>query len=448
MNTKLLGDFNIYINDGNYGGIYPEKELFQKSGIPFISASDFTGRIFNYNGIKFIGEDLHFKILKKGQLKINDIIIVVRGNGIGKVGFFKDHIGECNINAQLAFLRTDPEELDPVYLYYLLSSEKYLSLIKRFGSGSAQPQLPINRLKQVPITYSSLQTQQKIASILSALDSKIELNNRINAELEAMAKTLYNYWFVQFDFPDKNGKPYKTNGGKMVWNEELKREIPEGWGFGTTSELFSFNPSLSLKQGSLSSYIDMNSLPLEGFMTKDIRTKEFNGGVKFQNGDLVIARITPCLENGKTGLITLLNDNEIGFGSTEFIVLRGKKMKLSSFAACLSRSELFRKYAIAKMIGTSGRKRVDASALAAFLIAIPDEVLLEKFESTVSLYFEKMTIHTKENQQLSSLRDWLLPMLMNGQVTVGAKEKVDYQIKEEEIRMAAEPGGETKFMKN
>ena len=308
---------------------------------------------------------------------------------------------------------------NPKYIFYLL---KTLGLNDR-GSGSGVPTMNRNHLHPLKVSaHLDLSTQQQIASVLSSLDSKIELNNRINRELEQMAKLLYDYWFVQFDFPFDfaQGKPYKTSGGKMVWNEELKREIPEGWEVGEASDLFSFNPTLSLKKGSLSSYIDMNALPTDGFMTKEVQLKEFNGGVKFQYGDLVVARITPCLENGKTGLISLLNDGEVGFGSTEFIVLRGRKMKLSSFAACLSRSEIFRKYAISNMTGTSGRKRVDASALEIFSMTIPPKELLIKFEEMVSAFFEKTTLNTKENQQLASLRDWLLPMLMNGQVTVGA----------------------------
>jgi type I restriction enzyme S subunit len=155
----------------------------------------------------------------------------------------------------------------------------------------------------------------------SDLDKKIEINNKINTELEAMAKLIYDYWFVQFDFPDANGKPYKSSGGKMLYNKALKRKIPEGWRDGNCSNLFNFNPTLSIKKGEISSHIDMNALPISGFMTKQVNKKPFSGGMKFQNGDVVIARITPCLENGKTGLISLLDENEVGFGSTEFIVL-------------------------------------------------------------------------------------------------------------------------------
>ncbi len=331
---------------------------------------------------------------------------------------------EDNLIVSTGFLTIDviDKDIDSEFLYYAITQKHitdYLHTIA-VNNVSSYPSINPSDIRNLEFKVpKDKAVQRRIASVLSSLDSKIDLNNRINVELEAMAKTLYDYWFVQFDFPDENGNPYKSSGGKMVWNEELKREIPGGWEVGTASDFFALNPGLSLKKGSLSSYIDMNALPTAGFMTKEVQLKEYNGGVKFQNDDLVIARITPCLENGKTGLITLLKENETGFGSTEFIVLRGRKMKLSSFAALLSRSELFRKYAIANMTGTSGRKRVDASALEIFPMAIPPEELLMKFEETVGTFFKKTTLNTTENQRLSNLRDWLLPMLMNGQVKVG-----------------------------
>jgi type I restriction enzyme S subunit len=127
------------------------------------------------------------------------------------------------------------------YIYYLLNLRDF----RPYVTGSAQPKLTQDNLSKMELLIHEPCEQQKIASVLSALDSKIELNNRINTELEAMAKTLYDYWFVQFDFPDKNGKPYKTSGGKMVWNEELKREIPEGW------EIDSIDSYAEVKKGEL-----------------------------------------------------------------------------------------------------------------------------------------------------------------------------------------------------
>ncbi len=312
---------------------------------------------------------------------------------------------------------------NPKYIYYLLSC---LGRI-RTSDKSAVPGVNRNELHEmaVPVIEDKAQ-QKKIATVLSALDAKIDCNNRINAELTAMAKTLYDYWFVQFDFPfdfasgkpAQNGTPYKSSGGKMVYNPTLKREIPAGWNAGMASDLFDFNPPLILPKNTEASYVGMNSLPLTGFMTNPPERKLFSGGMKFQNDDVVVARITPCLENGKTALISLLEDGEVGFGSTEFIVLRGKNYSLSAFASQLSRSASFRQFAISNMTGTSGRKRIDASTLETFSLPLPPEELLLKYEETASSFYKRMTNNTKENHYLTQLRDWLLPMLMNGQVTV------------------------------
>ncbi len=162
----------------------------------------------------------------------------------------------------------------------------------------------------------------------------------------------------------------------------------------------------------------MDSLPVTGFMTKLPNKKGFGGGVKFIKNDVAIARITPCLENGKTALLSRLDENEVGFGSTEFIVIRGKRNPLPYFGANLARSESFRRFAIANMTGTSGRKRIDAKILETYSLPVPPKSLLGKFEEAMEPLFGKMTSNAKENDELGICRDWLLPMLMNGQVTV------------------------------
>jgi len=320
----------------------------------------------------------------------------------------------------VALMKAKPKEnVTKNYLYYFLKQKHLFDYIDGLSPRTGgQTGVDVTMLKEYPISLPSIDYQMKVAGILGALDEKMDLNNKINAELEAMAKLIYEYWFVQFDFPDANDKPYKSSGGRMVYNETLKREIPEGWRAGDCSVLFDLNPALSIKKGVSSSYIDMNALPTSGFMTKKAKEKPFSGGVKFQNGDVVIARITPCLENGKTGLISLLNDDEVGFGSTEFIVLRGKSFDLRCFGACLARSEKFRKYAISKMTGTSGRKRVSYKELGLYEMPIPSKELLIAFEGRIAPLFERLTASTKENEELTNIRDWLLPMLMNGQVTV------------------------------
>jgi len=427
METKPLGEFNIYINDGNYGGIYPDKELFLEEGIPLISSSDFSGRTFNYEGIKFISEELHFGTLTKGHLKINDVIVVVRGS-VGKVGFFKDEIGECNLNPQLAFIRTDPKELNPLYLYYLLSSKKYSELLKRFATGSVQPQLPINRLKLIPIVYPDLSTQQKIAAVLSALDAKIELNARINAELESMAKTLYDYWFVQFAYPhpsspkwDGTSVPFgggAEGGGGLVWNEALKREIPLGWEVDNIMRL-----------GDL----------LGGGTPKTSEPSYWGGNIPFftpkdtDDSIFVLNTMDYITEAGLESCSSRLYPK-----GTIFITARGTVGKINvasqdmamnqSCYAIQAKPEInyyflhqhsvhLVQYLKAKSNG-SIFDAIVSNDIKLTPIVIPPLSLIQKFgEHTKGLY-EKILVNKQESQTLTALRDWLLPMLMNGQITI------------------------------
>ncbi len=347
-------------------------------------------------------------------------LIITREAPMGEVCVIPEGV-ECCLGQRLVLIKPDPEKIDSRYLLYALLSEfvqKQIFQSDKTGSIVSNLRIPLLKGIQIPI----VRNPSGVAAVLSALDAKIECNNRINAELEAMAKTLYDYWFVQFDFPDENGKPYKSSGGRMVYNPTLQREIPSGWTSGIAADLLIFNPSISLKKNLEAPYLDMNALPLAGFMTDLPDHKPFKGGAKFQNGDVVLARITPCLENGKTGLITLLQGDEVGFGSTEFIVLRGRKNSLPGFASQLSRSASFRQYAIANMTGTSGRKRIDAKTLETYSLPLPQESILLKYEQLVASFYEQLTNNTWENSHLAHLRDWLLPMLMNGQVMVAEGE--------------------------
>ncbi len=420
MLNKPLGLFDIYINDGNYGELYPEKEEFSDQGIPFISASDFDGREFNYKNIKFITEGLHFGRLTKGHLKVGDVVIVVRGNGIGKVGYFKDEIGECNINAQLAFIRTNQDDLDSQYLYYLLSSETYLRTMKKFGSGSAQPQLPINRLKLVPISAPDLQTQRKIGQALSAIDKKIELNNRINAELEAMAKTLYDYWFVQFDFPDDSpqgqGKPYKTSGGKMVYNPTLKREIPDGWEDAPLSSITRVsNESINPADYPEKLFKHFSIPVFDATNTFGVERGDTIGSNKFtvKDTDLLVSKLNPWFNR----VVYAMAEPE-QICSTEFVVWRCPNASIKNFMYMIATSPQFIAHCTQSATGTSNsHKRVNPNVMMRFDQPFNLKVA-EKLGQHLEPILKQLIVNQRENTKLASLRDWLLPMLMNGQVTV------------------------------
>ncbi|WP_261109882.1 MULTISPECIES: restriction endonuclease subunit S [Serratia] len=387
------------------------------SGPYFLSISSLEKGRLDLTKSAFLSEEDFKKWTKRITPEEGDLLFSYETR-LGEAALMPAGVKAC-LGRRMGLLRFNKDKVIPEYVLYAYLSPAFQQTIKANTlTGATVDRLSISEFPDFPIRIPPLEEQEKVANLLGCIDKKIDLNNRINAELEAMAKTLYDYWFVQFDFPDTNGKPYKSSGGKMASNGSSTPAIPQEWRVGNASELFDFNPVTPLKKGCIASYIDMNSLPVKGFMTKKSIRKEFAGGSKFIKNDIAVARITPCLENGKTGVLSKLEEGEVGFGSTEFIILRGKNFPLSSFGACLARSDSFRQFAISNMTGTSGRKRIESKILETYTLPIPSKNLLMKFEEIVHPFFDIMTFKSIENDELAALRDWLLPLLMNGQVTV------------------------------
>ncbi len=310
------------------------------------------------------------------------------------------------------------ELANPFYLFNFL---KVLDLSK-LNTGTGVPSMTFDSYYNLDIVLPELEVQQKIASVLAALDSKIELNNRINAELEAMAKTLYDYWFVQFDFPDKNGKPYKSSGGKMVWNEELKREIPEGWEKGSLSSLGDIIGG-STPPREIEEYFTTNGTAW--ITPKDL---SLNAGNKFiAKGELDVSDKgikTASLNIMPKGTILLSSRAPVGYlaiSREDVTINQGFK----SFVPNKGFSTEFVYYSIKNMIPTiennavgSTFKEISAGTLKTIPIYLPDKKVVDNYTDIVKPIFERQNSLEVENQKLTELRDWLLPMLMNGQVKV------------------------------
>ena len=302
----------------------------------------------------------------------------------------------------------------PKYVYFLL---KCLGSLKT-SDKSTVPGVNRNDLHEILVPYIKPQFQKPIADLLFLLESKISLNNRINAELEAMAKILYDFWFVQFDFPDKNGKPYKSSGGKMVWNKELKREIPEGWK-------------------------DSNILAVAELLGGGTPTKKkpeyWNGNIPFftpSDADGTIFKFATedyITEEGLKNSSTKLFEKDTVFitarGSVGKLVLTGTKMAMNQSCYALRAktgiSHTFLYFLTKELIHhlevkSSGSvfNSIVSNDIEFTNLTIPDSTLVEKFAAVVEPAFDRIANNTRENQHLSSLRDWLLPMLMNGQVKV------------------------------
>lgn len=285
-------------------------------------------------------------------------------------------------------------EVDPIFVYYFL---KTLNL-SNFGGGSAVPTLNRNHIHTLPISLPPLATQRRIAAVLGALDDKIELNRKMNENLEAQAQALFKSWFVDFE-------PF---GGKM----------PEGWKKGRLDEIAEINPARLLKKGEAATCIEMADLSTSTAFPNDWGVKAFNGGMKFKNGDTIMARITPCLENGKAAFVNCLAEGEVAFGSTEYITICSKGMAPNEMFYSLVRDADFISYATKHMNGSSGRQRVSGVDIAAYPFVIADDATYAKISPILKRVFEKIRVNSLESRKLAETRDALLPKLMKGEIEV------------------------------
>ena len=309
---------------------------------------------------------------------------------------------------------------DIKYIYYLLLNTD----INKMKSGSNIPTLNRNHLHPISINATTDKIlQRRIANTLSNIDNKIELNNKINDEFEAMAKTIYDYWFLQFEFPNEEGKPYKSSGGKMVWNEELKREIPEGWEVNKLEEYISIIRGVNYKRDDVLSNKETNYIPLiksnniqNGQILFDdiifVPQKLVNKNQILSKNSVLMTMSSGSKEHmGKTTIIYDSLDYTFGAFCSKIEIIEDMRCFLSIFF----RSALF-KTLIDNITSGTNINNISNEHLYNIKMTIPNEKVLQKFEDILNPILDKQGIIQKENQELTSLRDFLLPLLMNGQV--------------------------------
>ncbi|MCI9845049.1 restriction endonuclease subunit S [Flavobacterium pectinovorum] len=377
---------------------------FTENGINFIKSESITDSKYLNNKLYEHISELTDNKLKRSKLKEGDLLFSIAGAYLGKVGIVREGDVPANTNQAVGIVRLNKKSVDIDYVYYYFLQKHVNRYINKLSSQSSQPNLNLDLLGKLELSLKNISTQKKIAKVLSDLDAKIELNNKINSELEAMAKTLYDYWFVQFDFPDGKGKPYKTFGGKMVWNEELKREIPEDW------EVKKINEISTIKAG--------------------------GDKPKIYSNEKSETYAIPIYSNGITndGLYGYTNEAKIhtqsitisARGTIGFCVLRNKPFVPIIRLIVVIPNEIYCiKYLyetiknIAFEKSGSVQQQLTSPQVSDIDILYPPIDLLIKFHKITSSYIDKIELIKEENQQLASLRNWLLPMLMNGQVTVG-----------------------------
>ena len=380
------------------------------AGIPFYKISTFGGTPTVY-----IDEKIYREYKEKYSYpKKGDILISAAGT-IGKTVIFD---GEDSYfqDSNIVWIENDESKVTNQFLYYFLQTNPFITT-----NGSTIKRLYNDNLRDTKIpNVPSIQQQNQITDILGALDKKIQINNQINQELEAMAKTLYDYWFVQFDFPDQNGKPYKSSGGKMVYHPELKREIPEGWGVETLKDFES-----KIITGKTPSRANSDNFGGEiPFITiGDIRGNTFIYSTSETLTDLgASVQQNKYLPEGSLCVSCIATVGEIGF-TTEWsytnqqinsIVFEDETNRYYLYFALKNYFE--NANAIAKTGNTfANMNKEDFSGIR---IILPRNEIKNNFHKITESYFAQIKCLQGQNQELTQLRDWLLPMLMNGQVKV------------------------------
>ena len=324
-------------------------------------------------------------------LKPNDIVFARTGGSTGRNYFYDGTDGEFVFAGFLIKFSIDEIKVNPRFVKYYCLSQDYKNWVHSFNTGSTRGNINAQTYANMPMLLPPRELQDLLVDILSVIDRKIAINTAINENLEQQAYILLENML-------------STPHDNMC----------------CLSDIANINPRYTLSKGTEARYIDMSQLSTTTSFPNDWAFRGYNGGMKFRNKDTIMARITPCLENGKTAYIDFLDNDEIAFGSTEYIVLSSKNNTPPELLYCIVRYPEFRNYATVNMNGSSGRQRVSGEIIGKYELPLFSQEELAHFRSVVEPLFNQITENSLQNRNLSALRDTLLPKLMNGEIDISA----------------------------
>ncbi|WP_455028205.1 restriction endonuclease subunit S [Neisseria sp.] len=410
MNEYVLSSMVEIISGGTPKTDKPE---YWNGNIGWLSVADFNNvERFVYDSDKTITskglQESNTKLLKKG-----DVIISARGT----VGALAQIGKEMAFNQSCFGLRAKPEYITNDFLFYALKN--YIKNFKAKSTGSVFETINISSFDLMKLSVPCLKKQQSIAAVLSALDKKIALNKQINARLEEMAKTLYDYWFVQFDFPDANGKPYKSSGGEMVFDETLKREIPKGWEVKSLGEI-ALTSSGGTPTSTVQEYYKGGNIPW-------VNSGELNNNFIVYTDNFITQT---GMDNSSAKLVSEKSILLAMYGATagKTSLISFKTTTNQAICSILPKDMNYRVYIksyldnmylyLVQLSSGSARDNLSQDKIKRLHLVIPESGILEIFSNVTEDFYKKIENNLKQNHHLTQLRDFLLPMLMNGQVSV------------------------------
>lgn len=400
------------VDEITVGYVGPMIDEYADDGVPFLRSLNVKPHRFDSTDLRFISPEFHAKI-KKSALSPGDVVAVRTGiPGTSCVIPAGLETANCS---DLVIFRCG-EKVDPHYLSYYLNLIAS-SHVRHQSVGAVQKHFNIGSAKDLLLPDVGVEVQQKIAAVLSALDAKIDLNNRINAELEALAKTIYDYWFVQFDFPDAHGRPYKPSGGAMVWNDTLKREIPAGWeavAIGQACEtILGGTPNTKNPD-----YWDCADIPwlssgeTASFPVVTSEQKITAAGIRDSAAKLlpagtVVVSIVRYIRPSILGIAAATNQSVAGI------------LETAQFPSSYLYPAVCREVPRWMDLRTGAQQpHINKATIDGTLLVKPSKGVIDAYRKIADPLFKRVLVAANENRELTQLRDWLLPLLMNGQVRV------------------------------
>lgn len=456
LSEGRLGDLCVVPNGVQTGpfGSQLHKEDYVENGTPIITVEHLGENRIVHSDLPRVSE-ADRKRLAKYSLQMGDIVFSRVGSVDRRAIVQKSEDGWL-FSGRCLRVRPDPGVLDSNWLSYFFGMPAFKNYIRGIAVGATMPSINTKILSDVPIYFPNLDQQREAGKCLNLIDDKIQLNQQINQTLEQIAQAIFKSWFVDFEPVKAKIASLQAGGSKedallvamqaisgkneqqltefqtahpeqyaelrttaALFPDDMEEselgEIPKGWKMVAVNKLIEFNPKEPLRKGTLAPYLDMAALPTLGSWPRPPVLREFGSGMRFRNNDTLMARITPCLENGKTAFVQCLPDEAIGWGSTEFIIMRPKLPIPAEYAYLLARNTVFREHAIRSMTGTSGRQRAQVNTIGNFKVVSPQsDEIWESFAVLVGSIFKVIKTNSKISESLAECRDTLLPKLISG----------------------------------
>ena len=417
---KKLKDCCVSISDGDHQP--PPKS---EAGVPFITISNIdSNNQLDFSDVMYVPEEYYNGLPANKKATIGDILYSVVGSFGRPVYISKDD--KFVFQRHIAILKVN-DDVDSKYLYYTMLNPMFYRMADKLAIGCAQRTITLDALRNIVIDVPPIERQRSITNALKAIDDKITLNNRINDNLEQQATLLYDYWFLQFEFPDETGKPYKSSGGAMTWNNQLQREIPVGWSVTTLKGLFNIERGVSYTSKDIESE---KGTPMINLASVDTNRNYKPGELKYYSGrnaekaklrayDLLIACTDLTRNADIVGCPILVPaDSRTYIYSMDMAKITSATSKLDEMYLYMTlRTDFYHNY-IKRWASGTNVLHLNLDGLDWYTTWLPPVDLQKRFSDIVKGIHKQKCILMEENENLTSLRNWLLPMLMNGQATV------------------------------